>query len=121
MRCAQRSTKFSPPGPPPGLDQQTAQHESSSALIKGNSTVLGTHTNALTVRTELTARMLIFGERHLRRALALYAAHYNARRPHRALQLRPPRPEAPVPGPVYGRIRRRPLLGGLINDYAPAA
>jgi hypothetical protein len=34
----------------------------------------------LTVRTELTDRMLIFGERHLRRALALYAAHYNARR-----------------------------------------
>ena len=75
----------------------------------------------LTVRTELTDRMLIFGERHLRRALALYAAHYNARRPHRALQLRPPRPEAPVPEPVYGRIRRRPVLGGLINDYEPAA
>ena len=51
----------------------------------------------LTVRTELTDRMLIFGERHLRRVLALYAAHYNARRPHRALQLRPPRPEALVP------------------------
>jgi putative transposase len=34
----------------------------------------------LTIRTELTDRMLIFGERHLRRALALYAAHYNARR-----------------------------------------
>jgi putative transposase len=29
----------------------------------------------LTVRTELTDRMLIFGERHLRRALALYAVH----------------------------------------------
>ena len=53
--------------------------------------------------------------------LALYAAHYNARRLHRALILRPPRPEAPVPEPVYGRIRRRPLLAGLINDYAPAA
>jgi putative transposase len=75
----------------------------------------------LTVRTELTDRMLIFGERHLRRTLAVYAAHYNARRPHRALQLRPPRPEAPVPEPVHGRIRRRPLLGGLINDHAPAA
>jgi putative transposase len=75
----------------------------------------------LTVRTELTDRMLIFGEQHLRRVLALYAAHYNARRPHRALQLRPPRPEAPIPEPVYGRIRRRPVLGGLINDYEPAA
>src|SRR4051812_2769543 len=46
----------------------------------------------LTVRTELTDRMLIFGERHLRRVLAEYAAHYNGQRPHRALQLRPPRP-----------------------------
>ena len=32
----------------------------------------------LTVRTEVTDRMLIFGERHLRRVLAAYAAHYNA-------------------------------------------
>ena len=75
----------------------------------------------LTVRTELTDRMLIFSERHLRRVLATYAAHYNTQRPHRALQLRPPRPEAPVPEPVHGRIRRRPILGGLINHYEPAA
>ena len=75
----------------------------------------------LTVRTELTDRMLIFGERHLRRALAAYAAHYNTRRPHRTLQLRPPRPESPVPEPVCGRIRRQPILGGLINQYESAA
>ena len=31
----------------------------------------------LTVRTEVTDRMLIFGERHLRQVLAVYAAHYN--------------------------------------------
>jgi putative transposase len=60
----------------------------------------------LTIRTELTDRMLIFGERHLRCMLAEYAAHYNMQRPHRALQLRPPRPESPVPEPVLGRIRR---------------
>ena len=35
----------------------------------------------LTVRTELTNRMLIFGEQHLRRVLAAYAAHYNRQRP----------------------------------------
>jgi putative transposase len=75
----------------------------------------------LTIRTELTDRMLIFGERHLRRMLALYAAHYNARRPHRALQLRPPRPAGLVTAPVHGPIRRRPVLGGLINEYEPAA
>jgi hypothetical protein len=44
----------------------------------------------LTVRTEVTDRMLIFGERHLRRVLAEYSAHYNTQRPHRALRLRPP-------------------------------
>jgi len=75
----------------------------------------------LTVRTEVTDRMLIFGERHLRRVLAVYAAYYNGRRPHRALQLRPPRPTSPVPEPVHGRIRRRPILGGLINEYETAA
>ena len=75
----------------------------------------------LTVRTELTDRMLIFGERHLRSVIAQYSLHYNRQRPHRALQLRPPRPQAPVPEPIQGRIRRRPILGGLINQYEPAA
>ena len=46
-----------------------------------------------TARTELTDRILILGERHLRTVLAEYGAHYNGRRPHRALQLRPPRPD----------------------------
>jgi len=42
----------------------------------------------LTARTEITDRLLIFGERHLRSALAEYARHYNGRRPHRSRQLR---------------------------------
>ena len=75
----------------------------------------------LTIRTELTDRMLIFGERHLRTVLAQYAVHYNGQRPHRALQLRPPRPESPVPEQIHARIRRRLILGGLINEYEPAA
>jgi putative transposase len=65
--------------------------------------------------------MLIFGEQHLRRVLAACAAHYNRRRPHRSLQLRPPRPDAPVSEPIRGRIRRRPILGGLISQYEAAA
>jgi len=69
------------------------------------------------MRTEVTDRMLIFGERHLHRVLAGYAAHYNTARPHRALQLRPPRPTSPVAEPVRGRIRRRPILGGLLDEY----
>jgi putative transposase len=38
----------------------------------------------LTARAELTDRMLIFGERHLRTELAAYAAHYNSQRPSSA-------------------------------------
>jgi putative transposase len=57
----------------------------------------------LTARTEVTDRMLIFGERHLRMVLAEYEAHYNGRRPHRGRQLRPPRPDhPPVTSPRSG-------------------
>ncbi len=85
----------------------------------------------LTVRTEVTDRMPIFGERHLRTVLAEYAAHYNGRRPHRTLHLQPTRPAPPRPGLAWPdhpiadvttkRIKRRPALGGLINEYERAA
>jgi putative transposase len=45
----------------------------------------------LTARTEVTDRMLIFGERHLLLVLAEYEAHYNGRRP--------PAPPAPARPP----------------------
>jgi putative transposase len=73
----------------------------------------------LTARTEVTGSpMLIFGERHLRTILAQYAAHYNGRRPHRSLLLHPPRPDHPPADLSRERIRRRPVLGGLINERA---
>ena len=75
----------------------------------------------LTARTEVTDRMLIFGQRHLRTILDQYMAHYNGRRPHRSRQLRPPRPDHPPAGLSQARIRRRPVLGGLINEYERAA
>jgi transposase InsO family protein len=75
----------------------------------------------LTARTEVTDRILIAGERHLRTVLAGYEAHYNGRRPHRSPQLRPPRPDHPVADLSQQRIRRRPVLGGLINEYERAA
>jgi putative transposase len=74
----------------------------------------------LTARTEVTDRMLIFGERHLRSVLAEYEAHYNGRRPHRSLRQHPPRPDHPA-NPSLQRIKRRPVLGGLINEYERAA
>ncbi|GAA0743414.1 hypothetical protein GCM10010199_70600 [Dactylosporangium roseum] len=48
-----------------------------------------------TTRTEVTDRMLIFAQRHLRRTLGEHARHYNGHRPHRALQLQPPRSDRP--------------------------
>ena len=75
----------------------------------------------LTARTEVTDRLLIFGQRHLRTILAQYEAHYNGRRPHRSRQLRPPRPGHPVADLSQARIQRRPVLGGLINEYERAA
>ena len=75
----------------------------------------------LTTRTEITDRMLIFGERHLRTILAAYAAHYNGRRPHRGRQLHPPRPDHPVADLSQEQIKRRPVPGGLLNEYERAA
>jgi hypothetical protein len=80
----------------------------------------------LTIRSEVTDRMLIFGERrHLHRVLAEYASHCNtARRTghcccgRHARHRRSPRE---YPEEVHGRIRRRPILGGLLNEYETAA
>ena len=78
-----------------------------------------------TVRSEVTDRMLIAGPRHLHAVLDDYAAHYNQHRPHRAMNLRPPRSDEITPTTITdlttGRIRRRRVLGGLINEYTRAA
>jgi len=34
---------------------------------------------------------------------------------------RPPPPDAAVPEPIRARIRRRPILGGVINEYEATA
>ena len=75
----------------------------------------------LTARAEITDRMLIFGQRHLQLVLAEYEGHYNGRRPHRSRQLRPPRPDYSPADPSQERIKRRLVLGGLINEYERVA
>ena len=74
----------------------------------------------LTARTEVTDPMLISGQRHLRTILAQYVAHYNGRHPHRSRQLHPPRPDHPAADLPQERIKRRPILGSLINEYERA-
>jgi len=49
--------------------------------------------------------------------LTNYVRHYNGQRPHRARELHPPKPTHPVADLSQERIKRRPILGGLINEY----
>jgi transposase InsO family protein len=79
-----------------------------------------------TLRRELLDRVLILGEAHLRSVLVEYQVHYNMARPHQGM------PQS-VPGDERGPsciaatdlgsewIRRKPVLGGLINEYTHAA
>ncbi|GAA2274314.1 hypothetical protein GCM10010430_70390 [Kitasatospora cystarginea] len=70
-----------------------------------------------TVRAECTDRLLITGERHLRAVLAEYTEHYNAGRAHRSLELWAPDDEPNVIPLPTAAIRRRRVLGGLLNEY----
>jgi hypothetical protein len=64
------------------------------------------------VRAECLDWLLIRNRRHLERVLRVYVDHYNAQRPHRALALQPPHPDAAPPRSTRGEIRRRDKLGG---------
>ena len=68
-----------------------------------------------TLRRECLDHVLIFGERHLRRILALYSSYYNQTRTHLAL-----RKDAPLRRAVQesGTIMATPILFGLHHRYA---
>jgi putative transposase len=69
-----------------------------------------------TVRRECLDWLLILGRRHLQRVLQEYVDHYNASRPHRALDLHQPVPAGQMPTTV-GEIVRRDRVFGLIHEY----
>jgi hypothetical protein len=78
------------------------------------------------LRRELLDRLLILGEGHLRAVLAEYQAHYNTARPHQGIAQRVPdgRHEGShitVTHLDRERIRRKPVLDGLINEYTRTA
>ena len=67
--------------------------------------------------------MLIFNERHLAFVLAQYRDYYNHRRPHQGLGQALPSPLVPDPTSPAApeQVSCRPVLGGIIHDYAIAA
>jgi hypothetical protein len=78
-----------------------------------------------TLRRELLDRVMILGETHLHAVLTDYQAHYNTARPHQGIAQRVPddEPDAPrttVTDVDRQQIHRKPVLGGLINEYAHA-
>jgi putative transposase len=70
-----------------------------------------------TVRAECLDWLLILNRRHLEGVLRVYVDHYNRKRPHRALALRPPELDERRERSSDGEIHRRDQLGGLIHEY----
>jgi putative transposase len=75
-----------------------------------------------TVRQECLGWLLVWGRRHLERVLDEYVRHSNDERPHRSLDLLPPRATkggstAPGGAPAATAVRRRDRIGGLVHEY----
>src|SRR6516162_8768379 len=73
----------------------------------------------LSIKRECLDRIVPLGERHLRRAVSEFVAHYHEERNHQGLENR--LIEAPLPANTNGRIVRRERLGGLLSFYRRAA
>ena len=71
------------------------------------------------IKEECLNRLILLGERHHRRAVAEFVAHYHGERNHQGLgnELINGVPSAAG----IGRVRRTSRLGGLLNHYARAA
>ena len=74
-----------------------------------------------TVRRECLDHLLITGQRDGRAVLAEFQTHYNDHRPHQGRQQLPPNHTAHRVIDPTSQIHRKPVLGGLINEYHRAA
>jgi putative transposase len=78
-----------------------------------------------TVGSECLDWTLVWNERQLHRVLTEYLRHYNTVRPHRSLDLQPPRPASRLTvvgsGVIASPVQRVDVLGGLIHEYRRAA
>ncbi|MHC4082933.1 MAG: integrase core domain-containing protein [Planctomycetota bacterium] len=68
----------------------------------------------LSIKSECLNRLVILGERHLRRAIPEYLEHYHHERTHQGLGNRL---IEGVPELASGRVVRRERLGGLLKHY----
>jgi hypothetical protein len=73
------------------------------------------------VRQECTDDLLLSNERHVHRVLAGYVRHFNKHRPHQSRGQRPPLREPGMVIDLNAPIRRRRVLGGVVNEYRRAA
>ena len=71
------------------------------------------------IKEECLNRLIPFGERHHRRAVAEFVAHYHRERNHQGLDNE--LIEGQPAKRCVGRVRRHQRLGGLLNYYARAA
>ena len=84
--------------------------------------VFGSTTSKTTSRHSIWGRpdrIILLGERHFRRAVTEFVAHYHRERNHQGLDN-----QLIAGSPVVdsaGRVSRRPRLGGLLNFYQRAA
>jgi len=71
------------------------------------------------IKEECLDRMIPIGERHLRRTMAEFVAHYHGERNHQGLgnELIDPSDQQPA----CGLVRRRERLGGILSFYYRAA
>jgi putative transposase len=77
-----------------------------------------------TPRREVSGRVLIVNEHHLRRVRTEYLIHYNTARPHRTLGQLAPAQAGTRPPQIdltEHRVRRKQVLGGLTHEYQIAA
>ncbi|MFE5583176.1 integrase core domain-containing protein [Kitasatospora sp. NPDC056531] len=113
----------------PIRDRDTESTAAFDAVLAGNGTTAiptpprSPRSNAFaerwirTVRAECTDRLLITDERHLPAVLAEYTEHDNTGRAHRSLELRAPDDEPDIIPLPAAAIRRRRVLGGLLDEY----